>query len=70
MACHRRSVDNLAGLLLFHIRQNSGNAIKNAFDIHVYHGVPLLYIHSVHWGQRHDPCIIEYNIYTSKLPDC
>jgi hypothetical protein len=37
----RRDVDDVTGLLPLHVLQDGGNAVKNAFDVHVDRPVPV-----------------------------
>src|SRR5215469_9489111 len=62
MASHRRDVDEMTCLLLFHVGQRRGDAVQNALDIDVDHQVPFVDFETFKQGLRHQPGVVDHHV--------
>ena len=53
MAGHRGNIDNVSSFLPLHVRQRRGNAVEHAFDVDVYHPVPVVDLQTIERRLRH-----------------
>jgi hypothetical protein len=69
MACDRRDVEEMVGLLPLHVGQCRGNAVQHAFDVHVDHSIPLVDFEPLKWSLRHQAGIIDHHVDATEVLD-
>jgi hypothetical protein len=62
MPGHGRHVDNVSALLLGHVRQRGGDAVENAFDVHINHALPVFDLAALQRRMRHQTCVVDNDI--------
>ncbi|MNL47431.1 hypothetical protein D3C87_1702210 [compost metagenome] len=69
VAGDRGDVDDVAALLLLHVRKCSTDAVEHALEVDVDGAVPILDLAALQWRVRHQPGIVEHDVDAAMEPD-
>src|SRR5215213_9203172 len=59
VAGDRRDVDDVAALLLFHVRQHGGDAVEDPLEVHIDRAVPVLDLERLERRERHQAGVVD-----------
>jgi hypothetical protein len=62
MAADGREIDDVAGFPRPHARQDRGDAVEHAPDVHIDHPIPLVDLEFVQGRERHETRVVEDDV--------